>query len=112
MLVGNKSDLDSERAVQTSEAKEFAKKHNLLFIETSAKNSANVDKAFEQVVSEIYDNVKSGKKGTGEDEDEQVGEKDHPKVDAGGGKVIKLEQVPGENPGGAEGTGEAPRRCC
>ncbi len=37
MLVGNKSDLESKRAVSYAEGKAFADSHNMPFLETSAK---------------------------------------------------------------------------
>uniref|UniRef100_A0AAQ4QKF0 Ras-related protein Rab-25 n=1 Tax=Gasterosteus aculeatus aculeatus TaxID=481459 RepID=A0AAQ4QKF0_GASAC len=54
MLVGNKSDLESERAVPNEEAKDFAEKNGLLFLETSALESTNVEAAFNDVLSEIH----------------------------------------------------------
>lgn len=54
MLVGNKSDLRHLRAVPTDEAKAFAEKHNLSFIETSALDSTNVETAFHNILTEIY----------------------------------------------------------
>jgi len=54
MLVGNKSDLRHLRAVTTEEATEFAEKHNLAFIETSALDATGVDTAFQQLLTEIY----------------------------------------------------------
>ncbi len=45
-LAGNKSDLDARRAVDTSEAEAYAKEANLLFFETSAKTSENVQELF------------------------------------------------------------------
>ncbi|GMH04435.1 hypothetical protein Nepgr_006274 [Nepenthes gracilis] len=54
MLVGNKSDLGSLRAVPTEHAKEFAEKENLFFMETSALEAINVETAFLSVLSEIY----------------------------------------------------------
>ncbi|GAB4828106.1 Ras- protein RABA4d [Ancistrocladus abbreviatus] len=54
MLVGNKSDLDSLRAVPTEDAKEFAENENLFFMETSALEATNVETAFHTVLSEIY----------------------------------------------------------
>ena len=43
MLIGNKSDLDSRRAVSTKEGEEFALKNGLVFLETSAKTNSNVE---------------------------------------------------------------------
>lgn len=43
MLVGNKADLKHLRTVATEEAKGFAEKHSLLFIETSALDGTNVE---------------------------------------------------------------------
>ena len=62
MLVGNKLDIcqrdPQERQVSTGRAEEFARMHNLLFIETSAFTDTNVRDSFEQLVQEIY-NVRS-----------------------------------------------------
>ena len=54
MLVGNKSDLEEERAVSTEDAKEFAEKENLFFLETSALQATNVESAFQTVLTEIF----------------------------------------------------------
>ncbi|KAH9404080.1 Ras- protein Rab-11A, partial [Tyrophagus putrescentiae] len=54
MLVGNKSDLRHLRAVPTDEARAFAERNNLSFIETSALDSTNVEAAFQQILTEIY----------------------------------------------------------
>uniref|UniRef100_H2MKD4 small monomeric GTPase n=2 Tax=Oryzias latipes TaxID=8090 RepID=H2MKD4_ORYLA len=54
MLVGNKSDLRHLRAVPTDEARAFAEKNTLSFIETSALDSTNVEEAFKNVLTEIY----------------------------------------------------------
>ncbi|KAK6475030.1 ras-related protein Rab-11A [Huso huso] len=54
MLVGNKSDLRHLRAVPTDEAKAFAEKNGLSFIETSALDSTNVETAFQTILTEIY----------------------------------------------------------
>ncbi|XP_068738479.1 uncharacterized protein [Montipora capricornis] len=53
MLVGIKSDLRHLRAVPTDEAQAFAEKNGLLFIETSACDSSNVEVAFLKVLAEI-----------------------------------------------------------
>lgn len=54
MLVGNKADLRHLRAVPTDEAKSFAEKNGLSFIETSALDSTNVETAFHTILSEIH----------------------------------------------------------
>ena len=60
MLVGNKSDLKHLRAIATDEAAQFAEKHGLSFIETSALESTNVEEAFQQILTEIYNISKTG----------------------------------------------------
>lgn len=52
MLIGNKTDLDELRQVQTDEGADFAKKNNFFFMETSAlmNNSGEVAKAFMIVI--------------------------------------------------------------
>ncbi|PIO66918.1 Ras family protein [Teladorsagia circumcincta] len=57
MLVGNKSDLRHLRAVPTDEAKMYAEKNQLSFIETSALDSTNVEAAFTNILTEIYKSV-------------------------------------------------------
>lgn len=57
MLVGNKSDLRHLRAVPTDEAKAYAEKNQLSFIETSALDSTNVETAFTNILTEIYKSV-------------------------------------------------------
>ncbi|XP_041037631.1 ras-related protein Rab-25-like [Carcharodon carcharias] len=54
MLVGNKTDLSEIRAVPIEEAKSFAEKHEMLFMETSALDSTNVELAFQTVITEIF----------------------------------------------------------
>ncbi|XP_041797481.1 ras-related protein Rab-25b [Chelmon rostratus] len=59
MLVGNKTDLESERSVPKEEAQDFAEKNSLLFLETSALDSTNVEAAFNNVLAEIQRKVSS-----------------------------------------------------
>ncbi|PSS10009.1 Ras-related protein [Actinidia chinensis var. chinensis] len=54
MLVGNKSDLGTLRDVPTDDAKEFAQRENLFFMETSALEATNVETAFLTILTEIY----------------------------------------------------------
>ncbi|CAH6904837.1 ras-related protein Rab-25 [Phodopus roborovskii] len=57
MLVGNKSDLSQAREVPTEEACMFAENNGLLFLETSALDSTNVELAFQTVLKEIFAKV-------------------------------------------------------
>ncbi|KFM10301.1 Ras-related protein Rab-25, partial [Aptenodytes forsteri] len=50
MLVGNKTDLAQAREVPMEEAKMFADNNGLLFVETSALDSTNVEQAFETIL--------------------------------------------------------------
>lgn len=54
MLVGNKSDLRHLRAVPTDEARSFAERNGISFIETSALDSSNVEQAFIQILTSIH----------------------------------------------------------
>lgn len=55
MLVGNKSDMAEQRQVTTEEGQELANSYQMPFLETSARNSQNVDEAFVTMTKEIKD---------------------------------------------------------
>ena len=57
ILVGNKKDLDSQRQVPYEEGKELADHFNVRFLETSAKESVNVEEAFTVMTREIKSKV-------------------------------------------------------
>lgn len=77
LLVGNKSDLTSKRAVSFDQAKEFADSLGIEFIETSAKNATNVEKAFLMMASQIKSRFKT----------QPTGSRDG--VNLGGGQSVK-----------------------
>ncbi|KAJ1373013.1 hypothetical protein KIN20_035332 [Parelaphostrongylus tenuis] len=54
ILVGNKTDLRTLREVPLETGKRFAEDQKISFIETSALDSSNVEKAFTQIVTKIY----------------------------------------------------------
>ncbi|KAJ0987838.1 hypothetical protein J5N97_006194 [Dioscorea zingiberensis] len=54
MMAGNKSDLNHLRSVQADDAQLLAEKEGLSFLETSALESHNIEKAFQTILTEIY----------------------------------------------------------
>eukprot|EP01111_Echinosteliopsis_oligospora_P017835 TRINITY_DN787_c0_g1_i1.p1 TRINITY_DN787_c0_g1~~TRINITY_DN787_c0_g1_i1.p1 ORF type:complete len:204 (-),score=57.43 TRINITY_DN787_c0_g1_i1:171-782(-) len=59
LLVGNKSDLVSKKVVEEKSAAEFADGLGIPFMETSAKNSTNVEQAFIKMATEIKNRMQS-----------------------------------------------------
>lgn len=64
-LVGNKLDLEDQRAVQTSDGMAKAKEHKVLFLETSALDNTGIDDLFTTIV----ENLVNDEDGSG---DEQI----------------------------------------
>jgi Ras-related protein Rab-18 len=56
LLVGNKSDLEADRAVSTAEGEQWARSKGMLFMESSAKSGDAVKGVFEEVVTKILEN--------------------------------------------------------
>jgi GTPase KRas protein len=67
MLVGNKSDKAVERAVSAQEGQALAKELGCEFVEASAKNCINVEKAFYDVVRMLRQARQQAQGGRGQD---------------------------------------------
>ncbi|CED84490.1 gtp-binding protein ypt1 [Phaffia rhodozyma] len=65
LLVGNKNDLVSKKAVEYGAAKEFADSLSIPFLETSAKEATNVEQAFLTMAKQIKDRMGSTSMPTG-----------------------------------------------
>lgn len=65
LLVGNKCDLQTKKVVDYTTAKEFADQLGIPFLETSAKNSTNVEQAFLTMAAEIKNRMGPGSGGMG-----------------------------------------------
>ena len=68
-MVGNKSDLEASRQVKTEEGKTLADSLGIKFLETSAKDAVNVEKAFTTLSTEIKAKVQSRPGGGGKKPD-------------------------------------------
>lgn len=53
VLVGNKSDLESDRKVEYQKGKEYADSQNLLFFESSAKTGKNITEIFNAIAERV-----------------------------------------------------------
>lgn len=58
ILVGNKTDLNSQRQVSTESGAEWAALNDMPFVETSAKHATNVTEAFTMLAELVNKHVK------------------------------------------------------
>lgn len=59
-LVGNKTDLEAKRMVSAEEGQRFARENNMIYMETSAKLSHNVEPVFIETGKMIYQKIQAG----------------------------------------------------
>ena len=83
ILAGNKCDL-SDKIVSRESAIEYAKEHNMRYIEVSAKKGINIESLFENLVNNCIRNIKELEK---QIEDEGLNEL--PKIKLDNNKVIR-----------------------
>jgi small GTP-binding protein len=60
LLIGNKTDLEGERRVGTEQARDFAERNKLEYLETSALSGTNVTEAFTRLAFAVAKKVSSG----------------------------------------------------
>ncbi|KAL7713946.1 Sphingomyelin phosphodiesterase [Entamoeba marina] len=57
LLIGNKCDMEDDRAVTVEQGQELANSLNVSFMEASAKKSLNVDELFNKIATDIMKNL-------------------------------------------------------
>ena len=62
ILIGNKSDLIEQRAIEKDIILEYCRKNVLNYIEISAKNNINIEKMFKEVAYQLYMEIKKKEK--------------------------------------------------
>lgn len=82
LLVGNKNDQTSKKAVEYETAKEYADHLKIPFLETSAKNGANVEQAFLTMATEIKKRVTKDEKPSSESDAKKLNLNSGKPVDA------------------------------
>ncbi|KAI5706180.1 hypothetical protein M8J76_016739 [Diaphorina citri] len=82
LLVGNKNDQTSKKAVDYQVAKEYADHLKIPFLETSAKNGANVEQAFLTMATEIKKRVTKDEKPSSESDAKKLNLNSGKPVDA------------------------------
>ena len=59
IIIGNKGDLEDQRQVETEQGEEKAQNNEAAFMETSAYSGDNIDKAFDNMITDVYNKCKS-----------------------------------------------------
>ncbi|KAJ3441913.1 ras-related protein rab11 [Anaeramoeba flamelloides] len=90
MLVGNKVDLKHLRAVALEKSTTFSEEHGISLLETSALDSTNVEKAYADLLNDIYRNTIKTTKNKIEDENTE-------KVQGKSSIVIQKHDIDPEN---------------
>ena len=65
VLIGNKVDDTYHRLISKKDAQRFAIKHNMKYIETSAKHNINIENFFKILIQDIYNNMDKEKPSIG-----------------------------------------------
>ncbi|XP_077445525.1 ras-related protein Rab-39B isoform X2 [Stigmatopora argus] len=60
LLVGHKCDLEAQRQVSRQEAERLAGAYGMRYVETSARDAVNVERAFTELTKDIFALVRSG----------------------------------------------------
>ena len=72
ILIGNKIDLEDERAVSKEEGMNLAESLNVKFFETSAITKENIDEAFQEIINSTYNSYKNEMKNIKDEFNESI----------------------------------------
>ena len=61
ILVGNKNDMEEKREISFEEGKEMADSYDIDFFETSAKETYQIDKSFNEISKAILETINKNK---------------------------------------------------
>ena len=64
MLIGNKCDMEDKRCISRTRGDALAREHGIPFLETSAKNTINIEKAFFEMARLILKKTPADATGT------------------------------------------------
>ena len=115
ILVGNKTDNEDEREVSTQMGENFAKKHEMEFIEVSAKTGNRVGIAFEKLASMIHKKKEEEKsKGNNNDNDDDDDDERDKNEDNDGNenRSVKLTTTKHGVKHSSNEHGDQPKGCC
>ena len=92
LLIGNKSDLEEQRAVKSEEGAELAESQGLGFVETSAKNNLNIEDAFTRLVTQVVEKLEKVEAEEKSQEVKGPQQPDQPKIS--GGETVQIGVTP------------------
>ena len=72
ILIGNKIDLEKERAVSKEDGMKLAKSLNVNFFETSGITKENIDEAFQNIINSTYNSYKNEIKNIKDEFDDSI----------------------------------------
>jgi len=61
MILGNKCDMDESRQISFDKGQQIAREHGIKFMETSAKNNINIERAFHELAEAILTKTPGGR---------------------------------------------------
>eukprot|EP00744_Colponema_vietnamica_P024292 GILI01035426.1.p1 GENE.GILI01035426.1~~GILI01035426.1.p1 ORF type:complete len:228 (+),score=54.63 GILI01035426.1:45-728(+) len=96
LLIGNKCDLRESREVTVEEAAQFAQTHSISYLETSALDATNVDRAFQLCIEEIFKRVPDASGASDDDDGAGEGKSAVAKIPAAKADTVDISKPEGD----------------